>query len=55
MGSLKLVQRVDQAARGRTSLSILPPWSCMGYRLIQNSALVPKNCASRKPVSAVTE
>src|SRR5271167_2059749 len=29
--------------------------SCMAWRLIQNSALVPKNRASRKAVSAVTE
>src|SRR6476661_9059701 len=52
----------DQAARGRTSRSILPPLSrralvrsCIACRFTQNSGLVPKKRASRNAVSAVTD
>ena len=51
-----------QAARGRTSRSILPPLSrralvrsCIACRFTQNSGLVPKKRASRNAVSAVTD
>src|SRR6516165_2387853 len=52
----------DQAARGRTSRWIFPPLSrralvksYIACKFIQNSGLVPKNRASRKAVSAVTD